>query len=163
MASALGKASTSQNSLIKPMDKAHITTNIGQSVTPNIPITETAVSRPLPIISREVLYTPNGNAVMFSQKTSSEKKTLRVKIKDFFALLAQTPLPKTDKQLLMSGILKLKQKTAVSKQAFTKTSRVVSSKSRVSLASQRKSAQKISLLKNKFRFFLVKQRGIDKA
>lgn len=163
MASALGKASTSQNSLIKPMDKAHITTNIGQSVTPNIPITETAVSRPLPIISREVLYTPNGNAVMFSQKTSSEKKTLRVKIKDFFALLAQTPLPKTDKQLLMSGILKLKQKTAVSKQAFTKTSRVVSSKSRVSPTSQKKSVQKISLLKNKFRFFLVKQRGIDKV
>ena len=134
-----------------------------KSAISDISASKAAISRPVPTISQEVLFAPNGNAVLLSQKTNTEKKSLRVKIKDFFALLTQTPLPKTEKQVLMSEILKMKQKMGASKQPLSQTPRVSPSVSRLSQSSQRKSAQKISLLKNKFRFFLIKQRGIDKA
>lgn len=162
-ATPYASALPSQPTAFIPTTKAPHSQAIEETAISDIPTPKADISRPVPTISQEVLFAPDGNAVLLSQKTNTEKKSLRVKIKDFFALLTQTPLPKTEKQVLMSGILKLKQKTIVSKQMFTKDSRVVSSKSRVSPSSQRKSAQKISLLKNKFRFFLIKQRGVDKA
>ena len=149
-----GKNNTLPNPMVTPEIKAYSPTD-DKLIAANFSQKPSETTHSLPLVSQEILFAPDGNAVLLSQNTNNEKKSLRVKIKDFFALLTQTPLPKTDKQLLMSGILKLKQKTAVAKQPLPHSPRIAS-------ATQRKSAQKISLLKNKFRFFLTRQHGIDK-
>ena len=189
---AQNDAEISLNAKILPEDK-------GVQITPTVAIgalpseksvaPQRGVLLSQPVIAREVLFNPDGNAVMLVQTQDNGHKNMRVKIKDFFALLTQTALPKTEKQSLMSCILKVKNKALqaihpilapkslhadVIARDHTNLSSLHSPKQQYatdkhsvqitvkSFSDKTKSSQKISLFKNKFRFFMAKQKGWDK-
>ena len=143
---------------------------------------------PAPILLQETLLSAQGEPVMALSKHENGKKSMKVKVKEFFEVLKKTTLPKTDKQLLMSGILKLRhkilprtadkplssdkqflEKSPSSKKEFValRTNQLSLQKTNVMPTQFSRSTQvrvqKISLLKNKFRFLALKQRGIDKS
>ena len=181
----------SQKNMVKTTDKQPFipqNSSVPLSPLPNKKVNLQAPLHPAPILLQETLLSAQGEPVMALSKHENGKKSMKVKVKEFFEVLKKTALPKTDKQLLMSGILKLRhkilprtadkplssdkqflEKSPSSKKEFValRTNQLSLQKTNVMSTKASRSAQsrvqKISLLKNKFRFFALKQRGIDKS
>ncbi len=180
----------SQKNTVKTTDKQPFipqNVSVPLSPLPNKKVNLQAPLHPAPILLQETLLSAQGEPVMTLSKHENGKKSMKVKVKEFFEVLKKTALPKTDKQLLMSGILKLRHKIlprTADKPLSSDKQFLISSPSSKGLETPRTNqhsmpktnitslktsrstqarTQKISLFKNKFRFFALKQRGIDKS
>ncbi len=147
-----------------------------------------ASQHPIPILLQEILLSAQGNPVIALSKQKNGKNNLKVRVKEFFEVLKQTTLPKMDKQLIMSGIVKLRHQflSLTDSEALSSDKQLLGKqhhrreksslprinqpflppKSVISTSSSRTlpiAMPKISLFKNKFRFFMLKQRETDKS
>lgn len=124
-------------------------------------------------ISKEAFFAKNGTPVLISQKNDNTQ-TYKVKLKEFFNAISAFSLPQKEKNIIVAGFLKMKQRIFLKQHSLLQNKNISASNSLSNVHKRKlvksllthsgksrkplnKTFQKLSLLKNKMRFLTTKR------